>query len=1018
MRKLLLFLLVVLAIVPLASAAFPQSGLYAYYNHDETSGTTLIDTFAGRNGTLVNTPTLGVYGIDGTAINYTSGANEYANVNTVQSMTYTTFTISMWWVGGAPTASSYMFGQSNGGASNNDDLFCYRRTDNKLTCRFNNGAGNNDILSTNTFEKNNLHHLVYKYDGSRCELYVDDVLEGTNTGCSGEIDVDAFYIGAAEGELTEINTHVDEFALWSVNLTRPQVTETNSTFFEVASTSIVASSPPDNSSFNTNPVEFQLNLTSDTGLTYNVSLWINNTLNQTYTGLLGGTNNTFNVTFTPATYTYTLGWYDGTSGTNTSTRTLYYDTALPTITQVTPAHQFYYLNFTTNITIADENLYSYNYNITYQNGTVIHSEVNTSLTGLGTRQIGTFVDLSAHQGHNLVSDIQVCDGHTAHSINDYQISRINGGLLFDNVRIIGQGSNAQTYTKKTDRYSFGFTYDTPSITRTFRIQSNKYIDILHGRTKYQGHLVTGGRWIDLEMLGTSVVSIERVSPVIVDVTILSAVPLSSYNFNSIGSLNCVTQKSHFYSLKAVQSTQSGALTGQILPYQLNISFNASYATPITATFNYNNTVYGTSSSTNTSTQYTFNTQVATPIISSQNNFTYYWTFNTPTAHTTTAQVQSANVPSLDTCSTNTIPFLNVTIRDEISNALVSSAINYIFEYSQGSFSATLNNSIASASNAQWCKYPANTTFLSDWHIQYKANGYATRDYYVEGWTINDTLTFKTLYSLSNANATSINIHVKDDADNDLSDILIEIYRYNIPTNTYLLVDTKKTDTDGNGVVNLNTDGHEYKVKLYQNGALAVETNRFQMFNTNYEYTISARVTNPLSEYLRIKTDVNHTLSYLNTTKLVNLTYAFATGVIDHVCLTVNSNGTDYYSTCTQNTSGSLLFTVTQLNLSYTAVLTANSTLGNTYLLDALGFDTRTTFKDLIGIGTGVILSFILFILLSFIAIVNVTASIVGGLIALIFLWLIGILQVPLPILIGVIIGGISAAVVINRGKTQ
>lgn len=879
-----------------------------------------------------------------------------------------------------------------------------------------------DTLETNLFTDDTWHHFLFQFnnDADRLELYHNGV-NIVNSSQTTQNPILDFRLFNDRNLGSDFHGTLDEIYVFNTTLTQGEIQQlaasNTASYYPFTATLINATSPPDNSSFNTNPIFFQANISSYTGTTYNVSLWINNTLNQTITGLINSTTNTFNASLTPGTYTYTLGWYDGTSGANSTTNTIYFDSTDPIITWTTPGTQNYYGNYTTNITVTDENLYSYNYNLTYLNGTLIYSSINTSLTGHTTKTITDFIDLSSHTGVDLQANLQVCDGHTAQRINKYEIRRVSNGLAFEGVRVTGQDSTRQTYTRKTDRYSFGFTYDTPSLTRTFRVQSTKPISILHGQTQYQGHLITGSNWVDFEMFGTSVISVQRINQNTVDVTVLGIAPLSTYNFNSIGNLNCVVQTGRLHSTRATQTTTAGSLTGQTNTYGLNLTYNSSFpsvGSPISAKFNYNNTVYNPTL-TNTSTLFQYLVSVETPIISSQTNFSYYWNFTLNNVkHVTTTQTQTANVPSLDTCTTNTIPFLNVTLRDEISDSLINHKLDYIFDYSHGSFSSTLNNSIPSTSNAQWCKSPANTTFYTDWHLQYSANGYVTRDYYVNNWTINDTLTLKTLYSLSNANSTAITIHVKDSADNDLTNILIEVYRFDIPTNKYILVDTKKTDTDGNGVVNVNTNGAEYKIKLYQGTTLAVETGRFQMFNTNYEYTINAISNNPLSEYLRVKTDLSHTLTYTNSTKFVNLSYTKTGSLINNVCLLITANTTNYYNACSQTSINELTYTLTQLNLSYTAIASVNTTTGNTYQISTLSIQTRTTLKDILGNGTGLLLGLIIFLLLSFLAIINVNAAIIGGIVSIIFLWLFGLLPVGTPGLVTLISFGIISLIIINR----
>ena len=161
------------------------------------SGTTWTDLAGSNNGTLTNGPTFDS-GNGGSIV--FDGSNDYVTVSATNFNTVLTDAITLETFINLSSTSGY---QQIGGGQDNT-LYRYTAAfnwnqvgePNKLGFDLEAANGQVRLVSTSTYTSNNWLHLVGTYDGSTVKFYVNNILEDTDTGTSGNInDFDGFILG-------------------------------------------------------------------------------------------------------------------------------------------------------------------------------------------------------------------------------------------------------------------------------------------------------------------------------------------------------------------------------------------------------------------------------------------------------------------------------------------------------------------------------------------------------------------------------------------------------------------------------------------------------------------------------------------------------------------------------------------------------------------------------------------------------------------------------------------------------
>lgn len=203
----------------------------AYYRLGESSGTTAVDSSGnGRDGTYVNTPTLGTTGLlvgdSDTAITLASASSESVTCwsdDGALDGSLTTFTAEAWI--NPTTVSGTPMIINRDGSTNRQ--FQFRLNAGKVEFIRINGAGNSGTVtaaSATTLSTGVTYHVAVVYNGTDIRIYIDGSLDGTPPAATGVLvpvtrDVE---IGARTGALF-FNGIIDEVALYDTALSSTRI---------------------------------------------------------------------------------------------------------------------------------------------------------------------------------------------------------------------------------------------------------------------------------------------------------------------------------------------------------------------------------------------------------------------------------------------------------------------------------------------------------------------------------------------------------------------------------------------------------------------------------------------------------------------------------------------------------------------------------------------------------------------------------------------------------------------------
>jgi hypothetical protein len=349
--------------------------------------------------------------------------------------------------------------------------------------------------------------------------------------------------------------------------------------------------------------------------------------------------------------------------------------------------------------------------------------------------------------------------------------------------------------------------------------------------------------------------------------------------------------------------------------------------------------------------------------------------------------------------------INFTIRDEITDVLITDEVTIEFISDVASYNYTTNT----GSKYVDLVTPANYT------IRYSSDNYGgPRHVYLT--VNNNTFQEQTLYLLNSTIGTETTFVVYDATTlTKLEGAVVSVQRYNQLDNVYTLIGSYTTDISGSAFFDLEHDTELYKILVeYPLGTLKYTSSPMYITSATNNVYIDL-YEDPTTTYFNSK-DITFSLDYVSATTTIDTTWVDSSAVASNYCLYVKKYG-QYSnevinSSCTTSNSASISLGGLTENTTYYGVLTA--TIGGEET--NLGVVWQTFQDDQLDSGAfGVFMTILLFTMFAFLSMIHSYSVILAGT-SLIFAKLLGILAIGWPMIITVLIGSIVLVIIVEMKK--
>jgi len=482
------------------------------------------------------------------------------------------------------------------------------------------------------------------------------------------------------------------------------------------------------------------------------------------------------------------------------------------------------------------------------------------------------------------------------------------------------------------------------------------------------------------------------------------------------------------------ATKERALMNSVVAFNTTVKTDVTTANTSVKT-NFNNTSYNSTFVSNTSSTRKYTSSITMPIPPSSATL-YVWNSTLNVSYggqSFLRQSDNSNITveqfAFVECDVNyTVKAFNFTFYTEEDDTIVNgtglSPTANKFEatfttYANGSSDSTSYNfSFAGGVSYQIClKYP-ESTFLTNAHIRYSNTSYSTRNYFMNNYSVDNVTDNISLYLLENTASSPISFVIRESNGIDSAEnVVIQAMRYYPDKNVYRTVAMALTDGDGKGFAYLKMNTAFHKFRLYRDGAFMREIEQGVLggadVSAGLTLTYSLTITS-LAEIMEIYEQVEGSCSANNATAIVTCTYDDSSTHLQTMYLTIQK---------LSNVSWTSICTNSSINDSGTLTCSAASAGNGTYyywLYGKFASNTLMTIKiadgsfnvGLLNIfgSAGLLFSAILIIALVMIGSFNPIVTIFMGITGLVVSSILGMLDISLAALVGIIIVGIIIAI--------
>ena len=370
-------------------------------------------------------------------------------------------------------------------------------------------------------------------------------------------------------------------------------------------------------------------------------------------------------------------------------------------------------------------------------------------------------------------------------------------------------------------------------------------------------------------------------------------------------INPIGFKNESYTLETYET--------KVETFIINTTFDNVTWDSVTATLNYDGTVY-TSTASVSGEDADFIRILDVPLLSGgEENRTFYWNF-TLTNSTNTDYVQSIPhnqtvVPSIITeCNaTYNQTGINITVKEEATYNLLNADFDIAGSYSGGTlYSKSFSFSEGSPDPyVELCISPSYADFEMDALLSYSASGYDPREYYFNDYEINNITDNFDVYLLATNASDIFTFTVVDQSLNNIEGAFIYVERWDIGTDTFYNVAVLETSSDGTASTNLRLTDAWYRYKVYYNGILELTTEPVKEVTTSRTLTITLSEDDPYETF----EDISSNLTFSEVTNVTTFSFLDPSGRTNTGCLRIlkllPTGHTLYDQTCVESVSGTI-----------------------------------------------------------------------------------------------------------------
>jgi hypothetical protein len=357
--------------------------------------------------------------------------------------------------------------------------------------------------------------------------------------------------------------------------------------------------------------------------------------------------------------------------------------------------------------------------------------------------------------------------------------------------------------------------------------------------------------------------------------------------------------------------------------------------------------------------------------------------------------------NISECGAGTYQILNYTLYDQDTRALGSTANASIevdltlTSQANESLSWQYHSTKASSTSFLICLPNGalnNSAYNLDSVSKYSYQDHVVQYHYIENFNLtNESIPqLIKLYDLATAKSTSFLVNYQDENYIYVENAVIDVWRRYVGDGVFFSVEHGKTDASGQTRLHLVTEDIIYKFLVWQDGELVYTSPEYLALCQATPCQINLRKTTDESEGLSERDNLLYDYDFNETTRTASFTFATKDNTQTEINMTIYSSNqyeNDTACSATLTTSGGQIDCIIPFefaNTSYQTIITRDGQYFGT-AFDSLAPKSM----DIFGY-TGLILTAIAYLLLALMGISSGIATIIFGIIGLVFM---GIIQI-------------------------